>query len=143
MKPTLLVTDCDPLMCDIYQQFLAQFGYAVETASDGLECLRKIDQLRPVVVVLDQALPWGGGDGVLACLREDRVDHGLAVIVTATNPADRTENRLKLPVIHFLPKPFTQMDLLEAICITISKTTCRKPSKHSFLAHFSDFHNRK
>ncbi len=143
MMPTLLVTDCDPLMCDIYQQFLAQFGYAVETASDGLECLRKIDQLRPVVLVLDQALPWGGGDGVLACLREDRVDNDLAVIVTAANPTDRTENDLKLPVIYFLPKPFTQIDLLEAICTTIAKKSLRKKSKTQFMTHLHDFKCRK
>jgi hypothetical protein len=45
----------------------------VETASDGLDCLKKLRRATPAALVLDLKLHWGGGDGVLAWLREDRM----------------------------------------------------------------------
>ena len=71
MKQALLIADRDAELCDVYRRFLTDRGYEVETSSDGLDCLRKLRQVTPAVLVLDLELLWGGGDGVLAWLREE------------------------------------------------------------------------
>src|SRR5438067_11067086 len=76
MKQTLLIADGDAELCDLYEMFLTECGYEVEAASDGLDCLRKLRQVIPAVLVLDLELRWGGGDGVLARLREESLMPG-------------------------------------------------------------------
>ncbi len=70
MKPMLLFADDDAELCQDYARFFSARGFDVETASNGLDCLRKLRQKNPVVLVLDLQLRWGGGDGVVAWLRE-------------------------------------------------------------------------
>ena len=71
MKQTMLIADGDAELCDHYRNFATEHGYDVETSSDGLDCVRKLRQVTPTVLVLDMELRWGGGDGVLGWLREE------------------------------------------------------------------------
>ncbi len=54
-----------------YERSLRSAGFAVEIAPDAMECLARLRQSPPDVLVLDSHLPWGGGDGVLALMREE------------------------------------------------------------------------
>jgi two-component system response regulator QseB len=116
MKPRLLIADSDADFCHVFQRLLTDQGYEVETASDGLSCLEKVRDTRPDVLLLDRGLNWGGSDGVLAWLREERATSGPAVVLTATagSPLDTSP-----PVVRFLPKPFLLRDLLESLMIAL------------------------
>jgi DNA-binding response OmpR family regulator len=116
MKPTLLIADSDAELCATYRRYLNWHGYDVETAADGLDCLEKLRWLRPAVCVLDRELRWGGADGVLAWLREERATPGVSVVLTATAgyPPDVAVD-LEPPVVRFLPKPFALTALLESV----------------------------
>ncbi len=59
-------------------------GYRAQAVSSGLACLEELRALRPAALVLDQELRWGGSDGVLAWLREERVASPAIVIVTGS-----------------------------------------------------------
>ena len=59
MKQTLLIADGDTELRDLYQQFLTDRGYDVETGSDGPDCLMKLRRLTPDAIVLDLELRWG------------------------------------------------------------------------------------
>ncbi len=114
MNPVVLVTDADREYADLLVQFLARQGYAAETASGGLECLDKLRRLSPEVLVLDRELPWGGGDGVLACLREDVPTPRPAVVLT-TRDAEWPAERLDAPVVGCLRKPIHLAELLKSL----------------------------
>ncbi len=60
MKNRLLIADRNGESCEVYRRFLTERGYEVETSTDGLDCLAKLRQVRPVVLVLDLELLWGG-----------------------------------------------------------------------------------
>ena len=125
MKPTtLLIAESDAELCDLYQRFIATRGFAVETASDGLDCLAKLRRATPAAVVLDLELPWGGGSGVLAWLREERAASDVPVILTATaaHPADAGQC-IAPPVIDFLPKPFPLTTLLDKVRTAVARGT--------------------
>jgi CheY-like chemotaxis protein len=107
MKSTLLIADGDAELCHILQRFLGKCGYDGATASDGLDCLEKLRQERPAVLVLDLGLRWGGGDGVLAWLREETVVSGVAVVLTATTAC--------CPYIEFLSAELSKSPLRTAL----------------------------
>jgi CheY-like chemotaxis protein len=116
MKPLLLLAERDAELREVYREFLAARGYDVDTAADGLECLTKLRRLAPAVLVLDRELHWGGGDGVLAWLREQDATAEVAVVLTATAgcpPYD--DDDLRPPVVRLLPKPFALITLLDSV----------------------------
>jgi DNA-binding response OmpR family regulator len=116
LKPILLIADGDVELCDLFQGFLSRQGYDVETASDGLDCLEKLRRVRPAALVLERDLRWGGGDGVLAWLREENTGSRVAVVLTAMAGPRGDVGRGSLPPgVSFLPKPFTPAALLETV----------------------------
>jgi DNA-binding response OmpR family regulator len=126
MKPTLLIADGDAELCDLYRTFIAARGYRVETASDGLDCLAKLRQATPAAVMLDGELPWGGSDGVLAWLREERATSDVAVILTATAwPPRGVTQGFEPPVTGILLKPFPLTVLLERVRSAVASKTWR------------------
>jgi len=122
MKPILLIAEGDADLCTVYQTFFTSYGYEVETASDGLDCLKKLRQVRPAVLVLDLELRWGGGDGVLAWLREESDVSAVAVVLTATADSfpDIAED-IEPPVVKLLLKPFALTALLESVRTAVAK----------------------
>lgn len=122
MKQNLLIADGDAELCDVYRKFLTERGYEVATSSDGLDCLRKLRALAPAVLVLDLELCWGGGDGVLAWLREENRAPAVSVVLTATacSPPDVAEHSAP-PVVGYLPKPFGLTALLETVRVAVAK----------------------
>jgi two-component system phosphate regulon response regulator OmpR len=139
MKQTLLIADGDAELCDLYRRFLTERGYEVETSLDGLDCLRKLRQVTPVALVLDPELRWGGGDGVLAWLREESPTHGIPVILAATAgyPRDFAEF-IEPPVVDYLPKPFALTALLESVRSAVARRGRREPSKLDRVPRYSE-----
>nr|MCU0983008.1 response regulator [Pirellulaceae bacterium] len=82
MVSRVLIADADDAWLDVCERGLCDSGFTVETAQDGLACLAQLQRgPQPDVVVLELDMPWGGGDGVLAMLREEArlLDHGVVI----------------------------------------------------------------
>jgi DNA-binding NtrC family response regulator len=122
MKPTLLIAEDDADLRSVYQKFLSQRGYEVMTASDGLDCLAKLRQVWPAALVLDRDLRWGGSEGVLAWLREEKAATAMPVLLTATAGDPPGAAAVRPPVVTFLPKPFTLTLLLESVRAALGKS---------------------
>jgi two-component system sensor histidine kinase/response regulator len=139
MKQTLLIADGDAELCGVYEQFFTERGYEVETSSDGLDCLRKLCQVPPDVLVLDLDLRWGGGDGVLAWLREESPAPGMPVLLTATAdyPQDSAQF-IEPPVVEFLSKPFALTALLESVRSAVAKKGPEEPSNLNCASCYSE-----
>jgi CheY-like chemotaxis protein len=117
MSQTLLIAEGDPELCEVYKSFLAACGYEVETASNGLDCVEKLRRLTPAAIVLDRELSWGGGDGVLAWLRETNPEFGIPPVVltaTAGHTSDGAGD-IEPPVVKLLLKPFALKALYESL----------------------------
>src|SRR5262245_34251241 len=67
----VLIAVPDAALLDAYRRRLTADGFEVETARDGLDCVHRVRAFAPEVLVLSTALPWGGGDGVLAVMHEE------------------------------------------------------------------------
>jgi DNA-binding response OmpR family regulator len=67
-----------------YCKVLACNGFEVTTATDGLWCMSLLRSFTPDVLVIDPGLPWGGGDGVVAWMEEDRALALVAIVAFAS-----------------------------------------------------------
>jgi carbon storage regulator CsrA len=70
MAVRVLLADPDEFLAASYAECLRQRGATVTTAGTGLECLERLHDFSPDVLVLEPELLWGGGDGVLAVVHE-------------------------------------------------------------------------
>ena len=122
MYASLLIADADSKLSQLYVQFFSEFGFEVETASDGLECLDKLRQFKPHVLILDLDMPWGGGDGVLARMREDAdLPRVPVVLVTGDSPPLDLAERSRVPAVCCFQKPFRLGALLDRLRSTASR----------------------
>lgn len=115
MNRTLLIAEADADLRDSYRALFNQHGYNVDMAFDGLECLAKIRQAAPDLLILDQQIPWGGGDGVLARLRESRAFRGPVIFTASERCCPTCDNYEELPVVSWLTKPLAFPELFEIV----------------------------
>ncbi len=115
MKSTLLIAEGDDQLAGLMGRFLSRQGHDVEVVSDGLECMARLRQLTPDVLVLDVGLPWGGGDGVLSCLHEESNVPPAIILTTWGDSFDVLEGLTAAPVVRCLRKPFALAALLQCI----------------------------
>ena len=65
-KPVrVLMADPDESLRPVYRGPLFEEGFELVTAASGLECVARLRDRVPDVLVLEPQLPWGGGEGVL------------------------------------------------------------------------------
>jgi CheY-like chemotaxis protein len=123
MQHRLLIADREAEWRELFERFLADWGYEVETSTDGLDCLAKLRDATPDLLVLDLELPWGGGDGVLAWLREDGSAPKIPVLLIGPDvaPPDLTEFN-EPPIVGYLPKPVGLTRLLKSVRSTFAST---------------------
>jgi CheY-like chemotaxis protein len=112
VKPSLLIADADEELAVLHQQFFTRHGHAVQTARSGLECLSKLREWRPDVLVLDADLPWGSGDAVLSLVRQDRDFACVPVIFQVSSP---WPGLIAPPVVAWLLKPVRLRELVEKV----------------------------
>ena len=100
------MADPDASLAPVYRGPLLQEGFELVMAASGLECVARLRECVPDVLVLEPQLPWGGGDGVLAMMGEVP---GLAVIPVMVLTSCRDRHVLKglarFPVSDYHLKP--------------------------------------
>lgn len=134
MKPIVLVAVAEPTMSWLCRLYLQERGYEVETAGDALECLAKLRRGKPTVLVLDLDLRWGGGDGVLAWLREEGGAPSVPVVLVVPASFQRSEDLAAPPVVSRLQQPLVPEQLLRRICTLVKEETAAR-NGHRQIAH--------
>ncbi len=115
-RKRILVVDDEIYIVHILEFTLTMEGYEVLTAADGEEALRRVEQDRPDLVVLDIMMPKLDGYEVLRHIRGDEEFKQLPVILLSAKgrPIDR-EMGLEVGADDYIVKPFSPRRLLEKI----------------------------
>ena len=123
-RKRILVVDDEIYIVHILEFTLTMEGYEVATAADGEEALRKIEQDRPDLVVLDIMMPKLDGYEVCRRLRQDDDLKSLPVILLSAKgrPIDR-ETGLEVGADDYIVKPFSPRRLLEKIRELLERQT--------------------
>ena len=91
MKKILIAEDDFPSR-ELLAEILLGWGYEVEQASNGIEALALIEQMRPDLVLLDIQMPLLDGFGVIARIRSDPRSAALPVVAVSAH-AMRDDSR--------------------------------------------------
>ena len=86
---------------------------------NALDCVSQLREETPDVLVLDPALPWGGGDGVLALMREDKTVPKVPTLVHSWKPGTSHPDDEAFPIVRRTTKllGLSQMEAeIRAIC---------------------------
>jgi DNA-binding NtrC family response regulator len=105
MAHKILLVDDEPLNLDLLGQELSELGYSIETASSGVEALKKLPEICPDLVLVDYQMPEMNGVEVLSAIHKSQPDLPV-VIITAHGTIDRAIEAMKAGAEDFIPKPF-------------------------------------
>lgn len=120
-QPYILITDDDP---DILENLLTILGsqpYRLATARDGRQCLAKIKEERPDLLILDLLMPRMDGWGVIRELRSDPQYADLPIMVLTTVIEDASRRRYELEVgmamdvQDYVQKPAKPAELVQRV----------------------------
>jgi CheY-like chemotaxis protein len=112
-RGTVLVIDDDATARELIAAHLAGEGFAVETAANGVEGLKKARALRPAAITLDVLLPDVDGWTVLAALKgEPDLAEIPVVIVTIV---DEQRRGVALGAAGYLTKPIDRDQLISIL----------------------------
>lgn len=117
MAVRVLIADPDEYLLDSYRQYLERDGFEVFTAASGLECVARLRDQAPDVLILEPALPWGWGDGVLAMMRDELDVPRVPVIVLSYGGDRGVLYRLSpFKIDDYQTKPLSPKRLAERVC---------------------------
>lgn len=101
----ILLADPDPCLAVSYSRVLSHLGYRVSVVRSGLECVNRLRTEVPDLLILDPDLPWGGGGGVLAMMREDYTVPLVPTLIHTWNKGFATFRDEVFPVVRQTIKP--------------------------------------
>jgi DNA-binding response OmpR family regulator len=113
--------DMRVFVCEV----LRGHGFMVMDAYNGWKALQLAESSQPDVLLLDWQLPDITGLDVLRALRMGGC-HAPAILMTAFGSEELAIAALRLGVRDYLPKPFTEEDLLKAVVAALSETRLRR-----------------
>ena len=116
MKHILLVED-DPFLVDIYTTKFKEAGFPIEVAIDGGQALKKIEEKKPDLILLDIVLPRLDGWEILAELRDKKITPGLKVVVLSNlGQKSEVDKAFALGATQYLIKAhYTPSEVVEKV----------------------------
>ena len=127
----ILVVDDDPDIVKATKRVLESRSYQVITAQDGKECLERIREEEPDLIILDLLMPKLDGFGVCRELREnvEYADYsGIPILIATAVREDASRRRyeletgIDLEVGDYVEKPTRPLDLLHRVEKLLSKS---------------------
>ncbi len=112
MGKRILVVEDDEMNLELIEDVLQMYGYKPYLAKDGVEALKKLNYIKPDLVLLDLRLPKMNGEDVLKLIKKRFKD--LPVIAVTASVKDK-EYLFRIGFDGFLFKPFRIDDLLKEI----------------------------
>ena len=113
MARKILTCDDEKHIVRLIQVNLERQGYEVITALNGAECLEKVAEDRPDLIVLDVMMPEMTGFEVLDILKKNPETENIPVIMLTARAQDSDVLRgWQSGVECYLTKPFNPMELI-------------------------------
>jgi CheY-like chemotaxis protein len=112
----VLVVDDDEVIRQLIAVNLSLEGFQVETATDGQDCLDRVESVHPDVITLDVMMPRLDGWMTATKLRADEgTSHIKIMMVTARAQEEDKKRGLRIGVDAYLTKPFDPAELIQVV----------------------------
>jgi two-component system alkaline phosphatase synthesis response regulator PhoP len=87
----VLIADDEPDILELLAYALEKDGYAVQTAQDGAETIRKAQKFHPDIILLDIMMPKGDGIEVCRALRQDDTFAETVILILTARSEEYSE----------------------------------------------------
>ena len=125
----VLVVDDDPTVAEVVRTYLANAGFQVEWAEDGVRALDVAERTRPDLVVLDIMLPGLSGLEVCERLRSTQPDVAVVMLTALGEESDRVLG-LETGADDYLVKPFSARELVLRVQSVLRRTSAAPVADH-------------
>jgi DNA-binding response OmpR family regulator len=129
-KKRVLVVDDEPSLLRLLQVTLETEGYDVVLASDGETAVKRVEQDRPDIMLLDVMMPVIDGWGVLERLHDVPKRPRIICLSAKTNRRDLVKG-WTLGADEYLTKPFSIDQLLDLLTEIVERTPQEQEARRS------------
>lgn len=118
MSKTILVVDDEPDIRQSVKQILQVNGYTVVTAVDGGDCLKKLKELTPDLILLDIMMPGTPVGDVVKQIKDVKI-----AFMSVVRISDARKRGLCTQdnIVDFFQKPFNVSDLVDRVELILSE----------------------
>jgi two-component system response regulator ResD len=109
----ILIIDDDTRLVENVTKYMHDFGFQVDTASNGIEGLEKAKSFDPDLIVLDLMMP--GLDGVEVCREIRKISTTPIIMLTARVEETDIVAGLEVGADDYITKPFSLRELVARI----------------------------
>ena len=120
-EPYILIVDDDPDILEGILTILESQPYRLATARDGKQCMEKIAQQVPDLLILDLLMPRMDGWGVIREMRSEPRYANVPIMILTTVIEDASRRRYELEtsmtmdIQDYVQKPARPADLIQRI----------------------------
>lgn len=115
-KKKILIIDDEKDLVAMVALRLKKSGFFVSEAFTAEEGLKKAEEEKPGLILLDILLPDGDGYEVCRKLKSNPVTKNIAIFIfTASSLKDLTNKAIEAGAVDYVVKPFESKELLEKI----------------------------
>lgn len=112
-EQSVLLVDDDPQIRDILAIYFKKELFTVIEAADGLEAIRKAEQLNPSIILLDIMMPVL--DGIEVCRQIRKFSRVPIIMLTARSEDDDRIMGLELGADDYITKPFNPREVVARV----------------------------
>ncbi|HEY6000404.1 MAG TPA: sigma-54 dependent transcriptional regulator [bacterium] len=110
MPARILVVDDEEVVCRAVARILDGKGHQIETVTNGVEGLRRVEATAYDLVILDIMMPEVSGLDILQRVKESQPDTDV-IMITGLSQIETAVQSMKLGAFDYIPKPFTPEEL--------------------------------
>jgi CheY-like chemotaxis protein len=100
MPDVALVVDDSMMIRHTVSRFLEERGFAVESASNGMEALEILKRVRPVLLITDMQMPAMSGSELISVLKSKPETAAIPILILTGRSSgfDGSENRAEFTI---------------------------------------------
>jgi len=125
---SILVIDDEKEICESIKMILEYEDYYVDSSSDVLAALKKIEYMMPDALLLDIQMPKMNGFEVLGWIKEKGIDVTV-IMISAFSSLENAVKATKLGAFDFIEKPIDRDKLLISVRNAVNHAGLKKENK--------------
>ena len=133
-RANVLVVDDEEIVCKSCRRILASEGHNVQTALNGREALRKVEEDKYDVLIADWKMPEIDGMEVLRIVKKNHPEI-IAIMMTGYPSVESAVKAMRLGVANYVPKPIDPDGLSQ----TLQKALQERKSTRDDLFYYQKY----
>jgi len=123
-KKKVLIVEDQPELLELIRLHFKEEGFAIATATNGVEAIKKAHSLQPDLILLDVMLPELDGFAVCEILRKDPATASVPIIMVTGLTGQMTRCAgIESGATDFVTKPVTPAHLVSRVKDTLQQSS--------------------